>query len=69
MVPRMVKGLKDVKVVGVAAGRGHTVICTDDGRVWTFGDGVYPPIYLRVSMHSDHNQRVKCLYSWILIGP
>ena len=40
MVPRMVEGLKDVKVVGVAAGRGHTVICTDDGRVWTFGDGV-----------------------------
>ena len=35
----MVEGLKGVKVVGVSAGRGHTVICTADGRVWTVGDG------------------------------
>ena len=37
MMPRMVEGLADVKVAQVAAGYGHTVICTTEGRVWTFG--------------------------------
>ncbi len=39
MVPRMVEGLVGVKVAQVAAGGSHTVICTTEGRVWTFGDG------------------------------
>ena len=41
MVPRMVEGLVGVKVAQVAAGYSHTVICTAEGRVWTFGDGSY----------------------------
>ena len=39
MVPRMVEGLVGVKVAHVAAGAIHTVICTAEGRVWTFGHG------------------------------
>ena len=39
MVPRMVQGLVGVKVAQVAAGDRHTVICTTEGRVWTFGYG------------------------------
>ena len=41
MVPRMVAGLVSVKVTQVAAGDGHTVICTAEGRGWTFGAGEY----------------------------
>ena len=41
MVPRMVEGLVGVQVTQVAAGGSHTVICTSEGRVWTFGDGSY----------------------------
>jgi len=39
MVPRMVEGLVNVRVAQVAAGGRHTVICTAEGRVWTFGRG------------------------------
>ncbi len=37
MVPRMVEDLVGVKVAQFAAGLDHTVICTAEGRVWTFG--------------------------------
>ena len=40
MVPRIVEGLVGVKVAYVAAGFGHTVICTAEGRVWTLGRGL-----------------------------
>ena len=36
-VPRMVEGLKNVKVVQVATGPKHTVILSDNRSVWTFG--------------------------------
>ena len=36
----MVEGLLGVKVAQVAARDHHTVICTAEGRVWTFGNGV-----------------------------
>ena len=39
MVPRLVEGLLGVKVAQVAASGNHTVICTAEGRVWTFGVG------------------------------
>ena len=39
MVPRMVEGLVGVKVAQVVAGDCHTVICTTEGRVLTFGYG------------------------------
>jgi len=39
MVPRLVEGLMSVKVAQVAAGGCHTVICTAEGHVWTFGLG------------------------------
>ena len=41
MVPRIVEGLIGVNVSKVAAGGGddHNVICTSEGRVWTFGRG------------------------------
>ena len=35
-VPKMVRGLKGVHV-DMAAGDSHTVVCTDDGKVFTFG--------------------------------
>ena len=38
-LPRMVEGLVGVKVAQVAAGLNHTVICTAEGRVLTFGKG------------------------------
>ena len=41
MLPRMVEGLVGVNVAQVAAGLFHTVICTAEGRVWTFGLGSY----------------------------
>ena len=40
MMPRIVEGLMDVKVAQVAAGGGHTVICTAEGRVLAFGGNV-----------------------------
>ena len=36
-LPRIVEGLVGVKVAQVAAGSGHTVICSAEGCVWTFG--------------------------------
>ena len=38
-VPRMVEGLVGVRVAQVAAGSFHTVICTAESRIWTFGHG------------------------------
>ena len=39
LVPRLVEGLVGTKVVGVAAGSSHTVVCTSDGQLYTFGHG------------------------------
>lgn len=39
VIPRLVEGLDHVIVASVAAGSTHTVVCTDEGRVWTFGSG------------------------------
>ena len=40
MVPRAVEGLAGMKVVGATAGGRHTVVWTEDGRVFSFGLGV-----------------------------
>ena len=54
VVPRIVEGLKDVKVVGVAVGATHTVICTDEGRVWTFGEGTFGQLgHAKLTGHGD----------------
>ena len=41
LVPRQVKGLVGKKVVGVAVGctASHSVVCTADGGVYSFGNG------------------------------
>ena len=38
-VPRPIAGLVGRKVVGVAAGDGHTVVCTAEGQMYSFGAG------------------------------
>jgi len=37
-IPRLIPGLAGKKVVDVAAGGMHSVICTDEGEVYTFGN-------------------------------
>eukprot|EP00656_Telonema_subtile_P048855 TRINITY_DN5936_c0_g1_i2.p1 TRINITY_DN5936_c0_g1~~TRINITY_DN5936_c0_g1_i2.p1 ORF type:complete len:416 (+),score=81.83 TRINITY_DN5936_c0_g1_i2:217-1464(+) len=39
VLPRVVEALLGVRVVHVAAGRGHTVLCTDTGEAYSFGRG------------------------------
>ena len=41
ILPREVEGLVGMKVLQVAAGGVHTVICSCEGDVWTFGNGEY----------------------------
>ena len=39
-VPRLIEGvLVGKRVVGVAAGQHHTVVWTDEGKAYSFGDG------------------------------
>ena len=38
-MPRLVETLKGVKVVGWASGSEHTLACTDQGQLYTFGWG------------------------------
>jgi alpha-tubulin suppressor-like RCC1 family protein len=33
--------LEDVKIIGVSCGRDHTVLLSDDGRIWTFGSNEF----------------------------
>jgi len=38
-IPRGENGLsKDVRIIGVSCGSSHTVLLSDDGRIWVFGD-------------------------------
>lgn len=39
LVPRLVDTLASRKVISIAAGANHTVLCTDAGEVFTFGQG------------------------------
>jgi len=39
VIPRLVDGLKGEKVVRVAAGTIHSAVCTEDGKLFTFGHG------------------------------
>ena len=40
LVPRLIEGvLVGKRVVGVAAGDDHTVVWTDEGKAYSFGDG------------------------------
>jgi len=38
-VPRLVQALAGKKVVGATAGYSHTSVWTDEGELFTFGDG------------------------------
>jgi len=40
-VPRLVEALAGKKVIGASAGYSHTVVWTDEGELFTFGDGKY----------------------------
>ena len=40
-VPRLVESLTGKKVIGAAAGANHTAAWTDEGELFTFGDGNY----------------------------
>jgi len=40
-VPRLVEALVGKKVIGVAAGEDHTAVWTEEGELFTFGDGFY----------------------------
>jgi len=39
LVPRLVEALVGVNVVGIAAGYWHTVVWTDEGKAYSFGEG------------------------------
>jgi alpha-tubulin suppressor-like RCC1 family protein len=39
LVPRLVQGLLGRRVIGLAAGYNHTVVCTSEGQLYTFGEG------------------------------
>jgi len=39
LVPQMIKALAGKKVIGAAAGGHHTVVRTEEGELFTFGDG------------------------------
>jgi len=39
LVPRLVEALVGVNVVGIAAGCFYTVVWTDEGKAYSFGDG------------------------------
>ena len=41
LVPRVVEAVAGKKVVGASAGVDHTVLWTEGGEVYTFGDGGY----------------------------
>ena len=41
-MPRLIEGvLEGKRVVGVAAGDAHTMVCTDEGQAYSFGYGSY----------------------------
>ena len=39
--PKLVEGLVGKKAKEVACGAAHTIVCTKDGRVYSFGDGTF----------------------------
>ncbi|KAK3751866.1 hypothetical protein QZH41_009679, partial [Actinostola sp. cb2023] len=39
--PRLIQGLDDIKVVHVSCGLKHTLVCTKNGKVFSFGDNEY----------------------------
>ena len=39
LMPRMIEVLTEMKAIGAAAGVLYTVVWTDDGELFTFGDG------------------------------
>lgn len=41
VAPRLVKTLQGKKVIGIAAGAEHSLLCTSDGEVYSFGWGRY----------------------------
>ena len=41
LVPRLVETLVGVNVVGTAAGDAHTVVWTDEGKAYSFGNGMH----------------------------
>jgi len=49
-VPRLVEALAGKKVVGAAAGGGHTALWTEDGKVFTFGDFFARTVSKRLAM-------------------
>jgi len=40
--PRLVRSLRGVKLVGASAGRAHSGVVDDEGRLFIFGDGLGP---------------------------
>ena len=39
LVPKVIEELRGVRVVAIAAGRGHSMVLTDEGEVLSFGQG------------------------------
>jgi alpha-tubulin suppressor-like RCC1 family protein len=56
-IRRRVHGLhKDVRIIGVSCGASHTVLLSDDGRIWTFGYNVFGQ--LGHGYNGDKNVRI-----------
>ena len=45
LMPRLVEALVDVTVVGTTAGGKHTVVWTDDDKVYSFGYGLFGQLW------------------------
>jgi len=64
-VPRLIEGvLVGRRVVGVAAGREHTVVWTDEGKAYSFGWGVYG----RLGHGDEEHEPVPRLIEGVLVG-
>ena len=62
LVPRLVKALVGVNVVGITAGYHHTVVMTDEGKAYSFGEGGNG----RLGHGSDDNELVPRLIEGVL---
>jgi len=52
-IQRNINGLhKDIRIIGVSCGEYHTVLLSDDGRIWTFGRNKYGQLG-----HGDNEDR------------
>ena len=61
IVPRLVEALAVKKVIGTAAGERHTVVWTEEGELFTFGNGNHGPLGHGRAQHESVPRLVEAL--------